>query len=152
MSLQTQIQDDLTAAMKARDTARVSALRMLLAAVKNRAVADGAGPQGDLDDDVVEAVVASEVKRRREAAKAFRDAGRVESADAEEAEAAVYAAYLPAQLTDDELAEVVDAAIAESGAQGPADMGSAMKAAMAAVAGRADGSRVSAIVKERLGR
>ncbi len=152
MSLQTQIQDDLKTAMKARDTARVSALRMLLAAVKNRAVADGAGPQGDLDDAVVEAVVASEVKRRREAAKAFRDAGRVESADAEEAEAAVYAAYLPAQLTDDELAEVVDAAIAESGAQGPADMGSAMKAAMAAVAGRADGSRVSAIVKERLGR
>lgn len=150
MSLQNQIQDDLKTAMKARDSARVSALRMAVSAIKNRAVADGKGPQGALDDDEVAKVLSSEVKRRREAAKAFRDAGREESAASEEAEAGVYEAYLPRQLTDEELTVVVDQAIAEADAQGPQAMGLVMKAVMARVSGLADGGRVSALVKQRL--
>lgn len=150
MSLQQQISDDLKASMKARDKARTGALRMLLASLKNAAVAEGKGPQGELSDDAVVKLVQTEVKRRREAAAAFREGGRDEQAAAEEAEAEVYAAYLPAQLSDDELATIVDETIAEVGAAGPQDMGQVMKATMPKVQGRADGSRVSAVVKERL--
>lgn len=150
MSLQQQITDDLKASMKARDKARTGALRMLLASLKNAAVAEGKGPQGELSDDAVVKLVQTEVKRRREAASAFRDAGRDEQAGAEEAEAAVYEAYLPAQLGDDELATLVDQTIAEVGADGPQDMGKVMKAVMPRVAGQADGSRVSGVVKARL--
>ena len=150
MSLQQQISDDLKASMKARDKARTGALRMLLASLKNAAVAEGKGPQGELSDDAVIKLVQTEVKRRREAAAAFRDGGRDEQAAAEEAEAEVYAAYLPAQLGDDELASIVDETIAEVGASGPQDMGQVMKAVMPKVQGRADGSRVSGVVKERL--
>lgn len=151
MSLQQQISDDLKASMKARDRARTGALRMLLAALKNAAVAEGKGPQGELSDDAVVKLVQTEVKRRREAAAAYREGGREEQAAAEEAEAEVYAAYLPEQLGDDELAAIVDETIAEVGASGPQDMGQVMKAVMPKVQGRADGSRVSAVVKERLG-
>ena len=150
MSLHDTIETDLREAMKARDKARTSALRMVVAALKNRAVADGQSPQGRLDDEVVQQVLAAELKRRREAAGAFRDAGRTESADKEEAEAEIYAAYLPAQLTDDELTAFVDEAIAEVSADGPQQMGQVMKAVMPKVQGRADGSRVSALVKQRL--
>lgn len=150
MSLQQQINDDLKASMKARDKARTGALRMLLASLKNAAVAEGKGPQGELADEEVVRLVQTEVKRRREAAAAFREGGREESAAAEEAEAAVYEAYLPAQLDDDELAAVVDETIAEVGASGPQDMGQVMKAVMPKVQGRADGSRVSGVVKARL--
>lgn len=150
MSLQQQISDDLRAAMKARDRARTGALRMLLASLKNAAVAEGSGPQGELSDESVVKLVQTETKRRREAAGAFRDAGREEQAAAEEAEAAVYEAYLPAQLSDDQLAGIVDEAIAEVGAEGPQDMGQVMKTAMPRVGGQADGSRVSAMVKARL--
>lgn len=136
--------------MKARDKVRTGALRMLLAALKNAAVAEGKGPQGELGDDAVIRLVQTEVKRRREAAAAFRDGGREEQAQAEEAEAAVYEAYLPAQLSDDELGALVDAAIAEVGADGPQAMGQVMKAVMPKVAGQADGTRVSAAVKARL--
>lgn len=150
MSLHDRIEADLREAMKARDKARTSALRMVVAALKNRATADGLSPQGRLDDAVVEQVLATETKRRKEAAAAFRDGGREESAVSEEAEAAIYEAYLPEQLADDELTAVVDAAIAEVGAEGPQHLGQVMKVAMGKVAGRADGSRVSAIAKRRL--
>lgn len=150
MSLQRQIEDDLHAAMKARDKAATSALRMVLAALKNRAVADGLGPQGQLEDEVVQQVLTTEVKRRREAATAFADAGRDEAAAAELAEASLYERYLPAQLEDAELVAIVDRVIAELGADSPRAMGQVMKATMAEVAGRADGSRVSALVKQRL--
>lgn len=136
--------------MKARDKARTSALRMLVSALKNQAIADGKGPQGTLDDDEVERILASEVKRRREAAAAFREAGRTESAEAEEAEVVVYESYLPEQLADEELAGLVDEAIAEVGAQDVKQMGQVMKTLMPRVQGRADGSRVSALVKQRL--
>ena len=150
MSLHERIESDLHTAMKARDKARTSALRMVVAALKNRAVEAGLSPQGRLDDEAVQKVLATEVKRRREAASAFAVAGREESAAAEEAEAAIYEEYLPAQLSDEEIAGIVDSVIAEQGASGPQAMGQVMKAAMAEVAGRADGSRVSALVKERL--
>ncbi len=150
MSLHEQIEADLRTAMKARDKARTSALRMVVAALKNRATADGMSPQGKLDDEVVQTVLASEVKRRREAAAAYRDAGREETAAGEEAEAAVYEAYLPAQLSDEELTRIVDEVIAELGAEGPQSMGQVMKATMSRVQGQADGSRVSGIAKQRL--
>ena len=102
MSLHDQIEADLRTAMKARDKARTSALRMLVAALKNRATADGLSPQGRLDDEVVQKVLASEVKRRREAATAYQEAGRAESAASETAEAQIYEAYLPEQLSDEE--------------------------------------------------
>ncbi len=150
MSLHERIETDLRTAMKSRDKARTSALRMAIAALKNRAVADGLGPQGRLDDEVVQQVLATEVKRRREAAASFEEAGRGDAAAAETAEAELYTAYLPAQLDDDELQAIVDRVIADLGADGPRAMGQVMKATMAEVGGRADGSRVSALVKARL--
>lgn len=150
MSLHERIETDLRTAMKARDKQRTSALRMVIAALKNRAVADGLGPQGRLEDEVVQQVLATEVKRRREAAASFAEGGREEAAASETAEAELYAGYLPAQLTDDELAELIDRVIADLGAEGPKAMGQVMKATMAEVGNRADGSRVSALVKARL--
>lgn len=151
MSLQQQIADDLKASMKARDKQRTAALRMLLSSLKNRAVEQGKGPQGELADDEVVRIVQSETKRRREAAAAFREGGREEQAASEDAEATVYEAYLPQQLSDDELVTIVDEAIAEVGATGMSDMGPVMKTVMGRVAGQADGSRVSDVVKSRLG-
>ncbi len=151
MSLQERIESDLREAMKARERERTSALRMAIAALKNRAVEDGAGPQGRLDDDVVIKVLSTEVKRRKEAASAFADAGRDEQAAKETAEAAIYEAYLPAQLDDDELVGIIDRVIDDSDADGPSQMGAVMKAVMAQVAGRADGARVSQMVRDRLG-
>jgi uncharacterized protein len=149
-TLHERIEADLRTSMKARDKARTSALRLVIAALKNTAVAEGLGPQGRLDDDVVQKVLTTEVKRRREAAAAFADAGRAESAAAETAEAELYAEYLPEQLGDAEIAATVDEVVAELGAEGPQAMGQVMKATMARLQGRADGSRVSAIVKARL--
>jgi uncharacterized protein len=97
-------------------------------------------------------VLSTEVKRRKEAAAAFRDGGRIDSALSEEAEAEIYSAYLPEQMTDDELRSIVEDAVGETGAEGPQQMGQVMKAAMAKVQGRAEGGRVSAIAKERLTR
>ncbi|TVR26871.1 MAG: GatB/YqeY domain-containing protein [Nitriliruptor sp.] len=136
--------------MKARDRERTSALRMVVAALKNRAVAEGLGPQGRLDDAVVQQVLTTEVKRRKEAASSFEAGGRTDSAASELAEAELYTAYLPAQLDDAELSAIVDEVIEELGADGPQAMGQVMKATMAKVAGRADGARVSALVKARL--
>lgn len=150
MSLQQQIADDLKTAMKARDRDRMSTLRMLVSALKNEAIEKGRGPQGELSDDEVRKVLATEKKRRDEAAASFADGGRDESAAKERAESELIAAYLPQQLDDDELAREVDAAIAEVGATGMGDMGATMKAAMARVEGRADGSRVSALVRQKL--
>jgi uncharacterized protein YqeY len=150
MSLHDRIDADLTAAMKARDRPTLDALRMLRAALTNRAVADGSTPNTRLADEVVMAVLATEVKRRREAATAFRDGGREESALKEDAEAAVYAAYLPAQLDDAELRAMVDATIARLGATGPRDAGNVIREVLAEAAGRVDGGRVATLVREQL--
>jgi len=150
MSLHERIEDDLRAAMKARDRAAMDALRMLKTSLTNRAVADGGTPTSRLDDETVTAVVATEVKRRREAATAFRDGGREESALKEEAEAEVYAAYLPAQLDDTALRAIVAAVAERLGASEPRDAGGVIREVLAEVAGGADGGRVAAMVREIL--
>lgn len=146
--LADQIQTDLTTAMKARDELRVSVLRMAVAAIKEARVSGDASR--DLSDEDVVALLAREAKRREEAAAAFSDGGRAESAARELAERDVLATYLPAPMTAEDLAALVDEALAEGGFDDPAQMGQAMKAAMAKVAGRADGKAVSALVKARL--
>jgi hypothetical protein len=135
------MRSDVTAAMKAGDKDRVGALRLVLSELLKDAK-EGPG------DEV--AVLRRERKRRIEAAAQFRDAGRDELAMAEEAEAEMIAGYLPAEMADDELASIVQRSVAESGAQSVKDMGSAMGIAMAAVAGRADGRRVSQAVRAAL--
>jgi uncharacterized protein YqeY len=142
MTLADQVKSDLTTAMKAGEKDRVGTLRMVLSELQKDAK-EGKG------DEV--AVLRRERKRRHESARAFRDGGRPELADAEEAEAALIDAYLPAELSDDELARLVAEAVAETGAESPRDMGRVMPVAMGKVAGRADGRRVSAQVKEALG-
>lgn len=144
-SLKAQLQSDLHDAMKARDTVRSSTLRMALTAVTT---AEVAGDEArELDDDEVIKVVAKEAKKRREASTAYREAGRPELADTEDAELAVLETYLPAQLGDDELRAIVERAVASTGASGMADMGRVMKAAQGEVAGRAEGGRVAGLVR-----
>jgi uncharacterized protein YqeY len=146
--LTDQLRADLTAAMKRRDDVATSALRMALAAVKQAAVA---GKEArELTDDEILKVINKEVKRRDEAAEAFRNADRPDRADREEAERAVLSAYLPAALTPEELDTLITEALAEGGFSGMAAMGPAMKAVTAKVSGRADGKIVSQLVRERL--
>ena len=148
-TLKERLNDDLHAAMKERDELTTSTLRMALAAVRT---AEVAGTQArDLADDEVLAVLTKEAKKRREAATAFADAGRAEQAAKERAEGEVIDRYLPKQLTDDEIAELVGGALAAGGFTTRAQMGPAMKAAQAAVAGRAEGGRVAAQVRRQLG-
>ncbi len=136
-----QIQADTREAMKGGDKDRVTTLRMLTSAVQlDRKEGDG--------DEL--AVLARERKKRIEAADAYAEAGRTDQAEAERAEAELIAAYLPAQISDDELAGIVAEAIASSGAASMQDMGRVMGAVMPKVKGRADGNRVSAAVREKL--
>lgn len=146
--LAEQIQSDLTAAMKAQDKLKVSVLRMALAAIKEARVSGD--DVRELSDAEVEALLAKEAKRREEAAAAFSEGGRTESAAKELAERDILATYLPEPLSDEDLAALVDEALAEGGFDSPAQMGLAMKAAVAKVDGRADGKAISALVKARL--
>ena len=146
--LKDRLQADLTTAMKARDELRTATLRMALTAVKTEEVSGGEAR--DLPDDEVLKVLAREAKKRRESATAFSDAGRTELAEREDAERAVLEAYLPQQLSDEELAELVAAAVAEAGATSPQQMGAVMKVVNPRVAGRAEGGRVAAAVKKAL--
>ena len=147
--LKERLRTDLTAAMKGRDELRTATLRMVLAAVSAEEVA---GKEArELSDDEVQAVVRREAKKRREAAEAFASAGREEQAAREQAEGEVLAGYLPAQLEDADLAAIVADLITTTGAAGMKDMGRVMGAAQAAVAGRAEGSRVAAEVRRQLG-
>jgi uncharacterized protein len=141
LAIAEQIRSDVTAAMKAGDRDRVGALRLVLSELQ-RAEKDGDGDE--------QAVLRRERKRRRESEAAYRDAGRADLAEAEAYEAGVIDAYLPAELSDDELDVLVTRAIAETGAEGPRDMGKAIKHVMAAAGGRADGRKVSTKVKEAL--
>ena len=146
MSITAQIQSDMSAAAKAQDRDRVAALRLVIDALQKEAKQ----ARGDLDEQAEIAVLKRERKRRAEAAEAYRKGGREEAAAAEEGEAALIDAYLPAQISDDELQALVADALAETGAQSPKEMGKVMSAVMAKAAGRADGRRVSELVKERL--
>ena len=148
-TLKPQLQADLTTAMKGRDELTTATLRMALTAVRN---AEVAGERArELDDDEVRTVLTKEAKKRRDAATAFADAGRAERADRERAEEEVLVGYLPAQLSDEELAGIVAGALAGVDGTGKSAMGQAMKAAQAAVAGRAEGGRVAAEVRRQLG-
>lgn len=148
MTLKDQLQADLTTAMRERDSVRAGSLRMALTAITNEEVAGT--EHRDLTDDDVLKVITKEAKKRREASAAYRGAGRTELAAKEDAELAVLEAYLPTQLSDEELTAIVRDAVAASGAMGMQQMGLAMKAAQQAVAGRAEGGRVAAIVKQVL--
>lgn len=141
MSVLDQVQADVKEAMKRGEKERVGALRLLLSELR-KAEKDGGG------DEL--ALLRRERKRRLEAAVAYSEGGREDLASKEHAEAEIIDSYLPAELSDDELAAIVTDAIAESGASGPAQMGVAMKSAMARVDGRADGRRVSELVKRAL--
>jgi uncharacterized protein YqeY len=142
MSILEQVQEDVKTAMKAGERERVGQLRMLVNALQAEQK-EGKG------DEV--AALQRERKRRLDAAEALREGDRTEQAGAEEAEARLIEGYLPAQLSDEELDELVAGAVEESGASEPKDMGGVMKALMPKVAGRADGKRVSQAVRERLG-
>ena len=150
-AMKDRLREDLTAAMKARDEVRTRTLRMALTSVSREEVAGSSARE--LSDQEVIGVLTREAKRRREAAEAFASAGRDEQAAAERAEGAVLDAYLPAQLSDEELAAMAAAVIAETaetGASGMAAMGQVMKALTPRVAGRADGARVAAEVRRQL--
>ena len=147
-SLKATVQSDLTTAIRERDAVRSGTLRMALAAITTEEVA-GKEARELTDDDVLK-VLAKEAKKRKEASAAFTDAGRPELAAKEEAELVVLEAYLPAQLSDDELAAIVARAVEQTGASGMAQMGEVMKVAQPEVAGRADGGRVAAAVRAAL--
>jgi hypothetical protein len=146
--LKDKLRADLNSAMRARDQVRLRTLRMALTAITNEEVA-GASAR-DLSDDEIVKVLIREARKRREAAEAFGAAGRDEQAAAERAEGEVLAGYLPAQLTDEELAALVDAVISETGASGMQAMGQVMKTLTPQIAGRANGARVAAEVRRRL--
>ncbi|NJP66553.1 GatB/YqeY domain-containing protein [Streptomyces spiramenti] len=150
-TLKAQLQNDLTTAIKARDELRSGTLRMTLTAITKEEVSGTSARE--LSDDEVQKVIAREAKKRREAAEAFEAGNRPEQAARERSEGELLAEYLPKPLTDEELAELVAAAVAEAragGAEGPRAMGAVMKLVTPKVAGRADGKRVSAAVKGAL--
>jgi uncharacterized protein YqeY len=146
MSITEQVQFDVTAAAKARDQQKLSTLRLVLDALRKEAK----DARGDLDEQAEIAVLQRERKRRAEAAEAFRNGGRDEQAQKEEAEAAVIDTYLPEQLSDSDLESLVSDALTETGASSPKEMGRVMSALMPKVAGRAEGKRVSELVRSRL--
>jgi len=147
MALRERLSDEMKEAMKARDDLRLSAIRLIRSAVKNKDIE----LKRELAEQEIVEVIASLVKQRRESIRLFGEAGRQDLVEKEEKELAVLLGFLPQQLSREDVAELVDRVIAESGAQGGKDMGRVMKALMPHVAGRADGKMVSDIVKEKLG-
>ncbi len=147
-SLKQQLRDDLQTAMRGHDELRTATIRMVLTAITTEEVAGKTARE--LSDDEVQGVLRREAKKRRDAVVAFTEGGRPERAERESAEQAVIEGYLPEQLDDDELAELVRATIAETGAGSMKSMGAVMKAVQPRVAGRAEGGRVSAEVRRQL--
>lgn len=148
MALKEKLQTDLTQAMRDRNEVRSGTIRMILTAIKNEEVA---GKEArELSDAEVITVLSREAKKRREAAEAFEQAGAADRAANEKAEGAIIAEYLPAQLSEQEIKDLIAAAIAETGALGPQQMGLVMKAIQPKTAGRADGGMVSSLVKAAL--
>jgi uncharacterized protein YqeY len=147
-TLKQRLRNDLTTAIKGRDELRAATLRLTLTAITKEEVAGTTARE--LSDDEVLKVITREAKKRREAAEAFAQGGRAESAKREEAEGELLAEYLPKQLTDEELVALVRDAMAETGAAGPRAMGQVMKVVNPKVAGLAEGGRVAAEVKRQL--
>ncbi len=148
MGLKERINEDMKAAMKARETARLSAIRLLLAAIKQREVDE----RIQLDDAAVLAVIDKMLKQRRDSIAQYQAAGRQDLVDVEQFEADLLQSYLPAGLSDDEVDAAVKAAVVEAGAAGPGDMGKVMALLKPRLAGRADMSEVSKRVKGALSR
>jgi uncharacterized protein len=146
--LKQRLRADLTTSMKARDAVRTRTIRMVLTAITTEEVAGAAARE--LSDAEIVKVLTREAKKRREAAEAFETGSRPGQAAAERAEAEVIAGYLPAQLTDAQLSDLVAAAIDDTGAAGPRGIGQVMKAVTPRIAGRADGARVAAEVRRQL--
>ncbi len=147
MALHERIVEDLKEAMRSKDQLKTSCLRMLKTSIKNKQIEKG----GELSDDEILAVISSLIRKGKEAAEEYKKAGRQDLAEKEEKELEVFYAYLPEQLSDAEIEEVVRDIIAELSANGPKDMGRVMKAAMAKMAGQAEGKKVSQIAKRLLG-
>jgi hypothetical protein len=148
MSLKQQIISDMTAAMKAKDAARTSTLRMLKAAITNREKEGGT----EIGDEEVTKLLRSQLKQRRDSVEQYQKGGRQDLADKEQAEITIIEAYLPQAASQEEIDQAVAAAITETGASSMKDMGAVMKAAMARLAGKnADGKAVSEAVKAKLG-
>ncbi len=146
MSLKSRITDDMKAAMKAKEAQRLSAIRLLLAAIKQREVDE----RKDLSDGEVAAVIEKMIKQRRDSIAQFQAANRKDLVDVETFELNLLSGYLPKQMTDAEIAEEVSAAVAQAGAKGVADMGKVMGVLKSKLAGRADLGKVSAMVKAKL--
>ncbi len=146
MSLKAQIQSDMKDAMRAKDKERLSVIRMLLAAIQSREIEE----RGELAEQDVLAVVEKLVKQRKDSAQQFADAGRADREAAELAEADILQGYLPEQLSDDEIATLVDDIVAATGASGMQDMGKVMGQLKAQAQGRADMGKLSALVKAKL--
>jgi uncharacterized protein len=146
MQLRERLTTQMKVAMKSRDTLRLSVIRMVLSSVKNRDIE----LRREMTDAEIIETIGTLCKQRRESIRLFKEAGRQELVDKEEAELALMMEFLPQQLTRDELAALVDQAIAETSAAGGKDMGKVMKALMPSVTGRADGKLVSEVVKEKL--
>ncbi len=144
--LKTRIQDDVKAAMKAKDKARLGTLRLITAAIKQREVDE----RIELENDQVLAVLEKMIKQRRDSIAQYESAGRHELAEQEKSEIAVIEAYMPEGLSEEEIAAMVEAAISESGAEGMRDMGKVMGLVKPKMQGRADMSQVSALVKQKL--
>lgn len=148
MSLKDQITEDMKSAMRAKEADRLSTIRMLLAAIKQKEVDE----RITLDDPAVISVVDKLIKQRKDSIAAYQQAGRTDLADKEAAEVTVLQAYLPQRLSEPEIAAEVDAIATELGASGPGDMGKVMGAVKTRLAGKADMGLVSAAVKARLAR
>lgn len=146
MSLKTRINDDMKTAMKARDAAKLSAIRLLMAAMKQKEVDE----RIDLDDGAVVAVIEKMIKQRKDSVSQYEAAKRQDLADAEKFEIEVLTAYMPQALSADEIAIIVAAAVAESGAKSPAEMGKVVALVKPRVAGRADMGEVSRLIRARL--
>ena len=147
MELKTQINEDMKAAMRAKETQRLSAIRLLLAAIKQREVDE----RTELDDQQIIGVIEKMIKQRRESVAQYEKASRADLAEAEKFELGVLQNYMPQQLSEAEVEAAVASAVAESGAQSVRDMGKVMAILKSKLAGRADMGRVSALVKGRLG-
>ena len=146
-ALKEQIRADLKEAMKAKEKERTGTIRMLLAAIQT---AETEGSKHEVDDAEIQKIIAREIKKRRESADIYTTNGREDLAETELAEASILEVYQPKQLSDEELATLIDEAIADTGAESMAQMGQVMKAATAKADGRADGKRISEAVKARL--
>ncbi len=148
MALKERITEDMKAAMRSRDAARLSAIRLLLAAIKQKEVDE----RRELNDADVVSAIEKMIKQRRDSISQYEAASRTDLADAEKFELSVLQAYMPQQMDASEIAGEVESAVAESGASGPADMGKVMALLKAKLAGRADMGAVSSAVKTRLSR